>query len=74
MTEDEAKTSPCVGPRPELTGEPIAGVRPGSVAMWACRGSACKLAWRWVMVPSQGTPDVLVKSDTDGYCALTTGP
>lgn len=74
MTEDDAKTSACIGPRPEMTGQAIPGERSGTVAMYACRGSACKLAWRWAMVPSQGTPDVLVKSDTDGYCALTTGP
>lgn len=46
MTEDEAKKSPCIGPRPELTGVAIPGERPGTVVMWACRGSDCKMAWR----------------------------
>lgn len=64
MTEKDAKTKPCIGPRPEITGEAVAGDRPGVLVypFYACRGSTC-LAWRINTPASGNTP-------ADGYCGL----
>lgn len=47
MTEDEAKTSPCIGPAPHNTGIARAAVELGGASIFLCRGSACRMAWRW---------------------------
>jgi hypothetical protein len=45
MTEEEAKTKPCIGPAPHNTGAPCNPNALGHM-VYACAGSAC-LAWRW---------------------------
>ena len=44
MTEDEAKTKPCIGPAPANTGIKMAERKEGYF-VYGCAGSAC-LAWR----------------------------
>lgn len=82
MTEKEAMKAPCIGPVPNNTG--IMGSR---ADRYLCRGSACKMAWRWDNVPNPnyrpfqvwpsdqlGTNPSYLKSTTDGHCGLAGRP
>lgn len=76
MTEDEARTAPCI----RATAHRLDDNGP-------CIGSACKMAWRWDDVPNPnyrpiqvwpsdqlGTNPSYLKSTTDGHCGLAGRP
>lgn len=69
MTEDEAKTKPCIGPAPSNTGTVAEGV-----PNYVCRASAC-LAWRWSggAFPLPNDPSY-VRTRYSGFCGLAGNP
>lgn len=70
MTEEEAKTRPCIGPNPKNTGWLTAPNEQG-VSVFVCRGSVC-LAWRDdPRLKGDGTPFV---ESGHGYCGLADKP
>ncbi len=71
MTEDEAKTKPCIGPAPHNTGWPGNPDAQGIIIMF-CRGSDC-LAWR-PKLKEYVTGSVPPRYAESGYCGLAGKP
>ena len=74
MTEDEAKTKPCIGPRPYNTGIPQPRDADYQV-IYHCSASAC-MAWRrrrWFWWPAMTLGEQWRREEI-GHCGLAGKP
>lgn len=75
MTEDEAKTKPCIGPCPTVTGRLVRGGKEDGSDAYLCNGSAC-LGWRSLgryLEPGEGLQPG-ESYPLGGYCGLAGKP
>lgn len=76
MTEEEAKTQPCIGPKNCGRVVQTGSLDPDNFPRF-CVGSACKMAWRWEE-GSFGTPRQKWSGKdmvpAEGYCGLAGRP